>query len=80
MQAPRTKKDYSFMYLNYLTKFLSTTAEVCEPLRHLTSARAEWMQYKTYQELYSKANTIIKKTYMWNSTMQIATIHGNTWI
>ena len=47
--------------MNYLGKFLPSTTEVCEPLRKLTSSQCEWTWNNTYQRLYNRAKTTIKK-------------------
>ena len=47
--------------LNYMGKFSSMTAEACETLQKLTSAKAEWPWNKMYQDLYDKAKMIIKR-------------------
>ena len=51
--------------MNYLEKFLPSTAEVCEPLRKLTSSKCFWTWNDTYQCPYDGTKTIIKK----NATM-----------
>ena len=38
--------------INYLGKFSLFTAEVCEPLRRLTSIKTKWTWNNTYQKLY----------------------------
>ena len=51
--------------MNYLARFSLSTTEVCEPLQKLTSSNYKWTWNSTYQNLYDKANNIIKK----NETM-----------
>ena len=51
--------------MNYLGKFSLATAEVCEPLRKITSKKSEWMWNSPKQHLYNRAKIIIKK----NATM-----------
>ena len=46
--------------LNCLSKFSPVTAEVCEPLRKVTSVKADWKWNKMYKDLYDKAQKIIK--------------------
>ena len=41
--------------INYLGKFSSATAEVCEAVRRLKSVKAEWSRNEAYQDLYKKA-------------------------
>ena len=47
--------------LNYLSKFLPVTAEVCEPWWKLSQVKAEWSWHGMYQDLYDKANKIVKQ-------------------
>ena len=37
------------------------TAEVCEPLCKLTAVKTDWAWNKTYQDLYEKAKTVVKR-------------------
>ena len=41
--------------INYLSKFSPGRADVCEALRQLTSAKAEWAWNATYQKLFNRA-------------------------
>ena len=47
--------------INYLGTFSSDRAGVCEPLRKLTSCKPSWTWNKSYQQIYNKAKSIIKK-------------------
>ena len=47
--------------INYLSKFSPSTAEVHDSLRYLTSAKAQWTWNASYQRLFDKANSIMKK-------------------
>ena len=67
MLPPKTKKELlAFLgIINYLGNFSSSTADVCESLRKLTSAKAEWTWNATYHNMFDKAKAIIKEeTYM----------------
>ena len=72
MSHPKIKKDLqSFLgIMNYLGKFSSVTAEVCEPLQDLAPVKAELTFNKSYQELYDQAIILIKKTHAWNFTIK----------
>ena len=37
------------------------TAEVYKPLRRLTSVNDAWMWYRSYQELYDRATSLVKE-------------------
>ena len=45
----------------YLSKFFSVTVEVCEPLKKLTSVKAEWSWNRSYKSVYGKAKRLITK-------------------
>ena len=47
--------------INYLGKFSPSTADICESLRKLTSAKTGWTWNATYQEIFDKARSIIKE-------------------
>ena len=47
--------------LNYLSIFLPIPKFMCEPLHKLTSVKADWTWNKSYQDLYVKVKTIVKK-------------------
>ena len=63
MPPPNGKKEMqSFLgIINYLGKFSLSTAEVCKPLRKLSSARNDWTWNSTCQILYGGLKSIIKK-------------------
>ena len=44
-----------------LRKFSLVTAEVCETLQKLTSAKCKWIWNSTHQNLYDKTKKIMKK-------------------
>ena len=46
--------------INYLGKFSSGTADVCDPLCKLTSSKAIWTWNASYQALFNKAKLLIK--------------------
>ena len=62
MLAPRNKWELqSFLgIINYLGKFFPGTAEVCKPLRKLTSTRVAWTWNASYQQMFNKAKSLIK--------------------
>ena len=62
MPPPKTRKELQafLTIINYLGKFSPSTAEVCESLRKLTSAKREWTWNATYQKMFDKAKAIIK--------------------
>ena len=45
--------------LNYLSRILPVTAEICEPLQKLISVKAEYSWNKMYQNSYDKAKKIL---------------------
>ena len=57
MSPPKYKKELQVLLaiLNYLSKFLQATAEVCEPWGKLASVKADWIWNKMYQDLYDRA-------------------------
>ena len=59
--SPNSKKQFqSFLgIINYLGKFLPSTAEVCEPLRKLTSKKTRCM-WTNIPKLYKRAKSIIE--------------------
>ena len=63
MPSPKRKKELQafLSVLNYLGKFSLGTAEVCESLRKLTSAQAEWKWSTTNQKTFEEAKNIIKE-------------------
>ena len=48
-------------YTKLPMKFSPVTADVCEPLKKLTSVRIDWVWNRMYQDLYDKAKMIIMK-------------------
>ena len=54
----KNKEEY---IMNYLGKFLPSTADVCEPLRQLISSKSEWGVNRIDQNLNNKTKNIIKK-------------------
>ena len=63
IQSPKTKKELQAFLgiINYLGKFSPSTAEVCESLRKLTSAKTKWTWNTTYQKMFYQATAIIKE-------------------
>ena len=37
------------------------TAEVCKPLKGLTSVKAVWIWNRTYQEIYKRIQSLVKE-------------------
>ena len=62
MPVPKNKRELqSFLgIVNYLSKFSLGTAEVCKPLRKLTSSKTTWTWNASYQQLFDKAKSLIK--------------------
>ena len=60
LPLPKCKKEFqSFLgIINYFSTFTPMTAEVCEPLWKLTSAKTEWSWNSMYQDLYEKAKNV----------------------
>ena len=57
-----TKKNYNLFRYNELPgKLLPSDAEVCQPLRKLTSSKCKWTSNKTCQNLSDRAKNVIKK-------------------
>ena len=63
MPPPKTKRElHTFLgIINYLDKFSPSTADICESLRKLTSAKIEWTWNAMYQNMFDKAKAIIKE-------------------
>ena len=55
------KKGLSILWNNYLIRFCTSTADIWESLRKLTSVKTEWTWNVTYQKMFNKANSIIKQ-------------------
>ena len=47
--------------ISYLSKYSPAIAKICEPLKRLTSVKVNWIWNKTYDEVFNKAKTFIKK-------------------
>ena len=47
--------------MKYIGKFSSSTPEICEPLKKLTSSKYYWAWNNTCQNLYHGAKIFIKK-------------------
>ena len=62
MPTPKNKKELQAFpgIINYLSKFSPDMAEVCEPLRKLTSSKATWTWATLYQQQFEKAKMLIK--------------------
>ena len=63
MPPPKPKKKLQAFtgIINPLSKFSSRTVEVCESLRKLISAKAEWTWNATYQKVFEETKEIIKE-------------------
>ena len=63
MQPPRTKEELQAFLgiINYLGKFCHSTADICESLRNLMSAKTEWTWNAMYLNVFDKAKAIIKE-------------------
>ena len=63
MLSPSNKKDLQpFLgVINYLGKFSPDMAGVWKPLRKLISCKSYWTWNESYQQIYNKAKSIIKK-------------------
>ena len=63
MPSPSNKKELKVFLgiINYLGKFSPDTAGVCKPLRKLTLCKSSWTWNESYQQIYNKAKSIIKK-------------------
>ena len=62
MPAPKNKKELQAFLgiINYLGKFSPGTADVYDPLHKLTSSKVSWTWNASYQELFAKAESLIK--------------------
>ena len=62
MPAPKNKRELQAFLgiINYLGKFSPDMAEVCEPLRKLTSSKATWTWNASYQQLFAEVKSLIK--------------------
>ena len=62
MPPPNNKKELQAFLgiVNYLGKFSSGTAEVCDLLQKLTSSKVTWTWNASYQSLFIKAKLLIK--------------------
>ena len=63
MLTPKIKRKlHSFLgIVNYLSKFSSMTAEVCEQLWRLTSVNVVWTWNRLYQKIYERAKSLVKE-------------------
>ena len=63
MPPPNNKKELQAFLgiINYIGKFSPDTARVCKPLRKMTSCKSSWTWNESYQQIYNKAKSIIKK-------------------
>ena len=63
MLPPKMKREMqSFLdIVNCLSKFSPMTAEVCEPLRRLTSDNAIWTWKRLYQVIYERPKSLMKE-------------------
>ena len=57
----KEESQSSLGIMKYLRKVSPTTAEECELLRKKTSSKHKWTRNETYQNLYDRANNIVKK-------------------
>ena len=59
---PKSKKVLQAFLgiINYLGKFFLSTFEVYEPVRQLTSVKAEWTWNASYQTLFGRSKAIVK--------------------
>ena len=62
MPAPKNKKELQAFLgiINYLGKFSPGTTDVCHPLQKLTSSKVAWTWNTSYQQLFTKAKSLIK--------------------
>ena len=62
MPVPNNKKELQAFLgiISYLGKFSPGTADVCDPLRKLTSSKAIWTWNVSYQALLKKTKLLIK--------------------
>ena len=62
MLTPNKKKWFQAFLgiINYLGKFCSGTADVCDPLCKLMSSKVTWTWNTSYQSLFNKAKLLIK--------------------
>ena len=60
--VPKNKKELQAFLgiINYLSKFIPDTLEVCEPLRKLISSKATRTWHTSYQQRFEKAKSLIK--------------------
>ena len=63
LPPPKTKGELQtfLVMVNYLSKLSPMAADVCEPLRRLTSVNAVWMWDRLYQEVNEKARLSVKE-------------------
>ena len=63
MLPPKTKRELQLFLgiVNYQSKFSPMTAEVCEPLRGLTSFNVVLTWKRSYQETYERVQLLVKE-------------------
>ena len=63
MPRNKSKKGVTIFLgiLNYLSKYLMATLEMCDLLREETTVKCKWIRNKTYQELWDKMRFLINK-------------------
>ena len=71
MPPPKTKKELKAFLgiMNYLSTFSPSTASICESLRQLKVSKTKWTWNETYQKLFDKAKSIIKRRCMYEIFM-----------
>ena len=62
----KTKEEFqAFLIItSYVSKLSPSTADICESLGKLSSARPEWTWNTTYQKMFDKAKSIVKDVCM----------------
>ena len=62
MLVPKNKKELQAFLgiINYLGIFSPGTTEVCDPLQKLTLSKVTWTWNASYQQLFTKAKSLIK--------------------
>ena len=63
MPHPKRKKELQAFLgiINYLAKFSPSMADNCESLRKLMSVKTKWTWNATYQNIFDKAKSTIKR-------------------
>ena len=59
----KDKKEFQafLRIINYLDQLSPTTADTCKSLRKLTPAKTKWTWNATYQKMFGKVKSIIRK-------------------